>query len=152
MRAVITSAPLDAPALLAAFHGANPQAGATASFTGQVRAAGGVQALELEIFPGFTEPAVAAAMAALASAVDDLWVLHRYGRIAPGETIVFVAAASAHRRAAFQAVDRAMDWLKAAAPIWKKEHRLDGASWIAPRAQDYADAERWAIQSPQSPV
>jgi len=143
VRALVSPATLDAPALLAAFERANSGAGAIVSFAGRVRGEGGVTALELEIFPGFTEPAVAAAMAEIAAGVDDLWALHRFGRLAPGETIVLVAAASAHRRAAFEAVDRAMDWLKTQAPFWKKEHRAGAAAWIEPRAQDHADAARW---------
>lgn len=137
MRAVITPEPLHGPHLLAAFQVANPEVGAIASFTGQVRAEGSVTALELEIFPGFTEPHVAAAMAGFAEGLEDLWVLHRFGRLLPGETIVFVAAASRHRRAAFTAVERAMDWLKTEAPFWKKEYRAGGAAWITPRPEDY---------------
>ena len=63
---------------------------------------------------------------------------------APAEPVVFVAAAAAHRRAAFEGCDRMMDFLKSRAPFWKKEHAADGsARWIEPRPQDHADAARW---------
>ena len=65
------------------------------------------------------------------------------GLIAPGETVVFVAAASRHRRDAFLAADQMMDYLKASAPFWKKSHEADGAKWVEPREQDYIDASRW---------
>ena len=71
-------------------------------------------------------------------------VVHRTGRVGAGEPVVFVAAAAAHRRAAFQGCDRMMDFLKSRAPFWKKEHAADGsARWIEPRPQDHADAARW---------
>ena len=76
--------------------------------------------------------------------LSDALVVHRYGRIAPGEPIVFVAASAEHRRAALDAVEFLMDRLKTEAPFWKKEHGPDGERWIEPRASDYADAARWS--------
>ena len=71
-------------------------------------------------------------------------VVHRTGRMGPGEPIVWVACAAAHRRAAFEACDRLMDHLKSRAPFWKKAHLAGGGSrWIEPTAQDYEDARRW---------
>ena len=70
-------------------------------------------------------------------------IRHRIGLILPGETVVFVAAASRHRRNAFLAADQMMDYLKARAPFWKKSHEADGARWVEPRAEDYIDASRW---------
>ena len=77
------------------------------------------------------------------TALLDLAVVHRVGRVAVGEAVVFVAAAAAHRRAAFEGCDRMMDFLKSRAPFWKKEHAVAGARWIAPRPRDYEDAARW---------
>ena len=65
------------------------------------------------------------------------------GRIAPGDAIVFVATAASHRRAAFEACDFLMDYLKSKAPFWKKEHGPDGARWVEPTAQDHTDRDRW---------
>ena len=71
-------------------------------------------------------------------------VIHRTGEMAPGEAIVFVATASAHRRAAFEAADFLMDYLKTEAVFWKKEATPEGEHWIEPRSQDYEDRARWA--------
>ena len=72
-----------------------------------------------------------------------LEVEHRTGVIPVGETIVYVAAASRHRREAFLATDFMMDYLKTEAIFWKKEYRVSGINWIEPRVQDYKDAKRW---------
>ena len=71
-------------------------------------------------------------------------VVHRCGLIAPGEAIVFVAAAAAHRRAAFEAADAMMDRLKTDAVFWKREDAVDGSRWIEPTAKDRADRARWS--------
>ena len=73
----------------------------------------------------------------------DLAIVHRIGKIAPGRPVVFVATAARHRRAAFEACDYLMDYLKSRAPFWKKEHGPDGARWIEPRDQDHHDLARW---------
>ncbi|THD58126.1 molybdenum cofactor biosynthesis protein MoaE [Phenylobacterium sp.] len=138
--------PFDPGALLTAFCEGRTQTGAVVSFSGLARGeAGAVTDLELEAYPGFTEAEIGriAAAAQARFGLDDLMVVHRIGRIAPGETIVFVATASAHRRAAFEAADHLMDYLKSRAPFWKKEHGPDGARWIEPTEQDQADAARW---------
>lgn len=134
--------------LLAGFTAAHSGAGAVASFTGLCRAeshGAPVEALELECYLALAEPAIAAFARAAVERFQlvEALVVHRYGLIQPGEPIVFVAAASAHRRAAFDAVDFLMDRLKTEAPFWKKEHGPDGARWIEPRAADYDDAQRW---------
>jgi len=142
----LVEAPFEPGALLAEFSAGRSETGAIVSFTGLARAeAGGVEALELEAYPGFTDTAIAE-MAEQARArfdLQDVMVVHRVGRIAPGEAIVFVATAAAHRRAAFEAADQLMDYLKSRAPFWKKSHGRGGARWIEPRAQDYEDAARW---------
>ena len=134
--------------LLTAFSAGRRDAGAVVSFTGLARQATGGQAvaiLELDAYPGFTEPAIEA-METEARArfeVHDLLIVHRHGRIAPGEAIVFVAAAAEHRREAFQAADYLMDRLKTEAPFWKKESGPAGERWIEPRDRDYEDIQRW---------
>ncbi len=123
-------------------------AGAIASFIGVVRGEGGkgVRALYLDHFPGVTERAIRDA----ASEAEGRWpllglrVVHRIGETPVGDPVVLVATAAAHRRAAFEACDFLMDYLKTDAPFWKKEIRGDGDVWIEPRAADYADRARWS--------
>ena len=146
MSVTLTDQPFEPGALLTAFAAGRRETGAVATFTGLARAEGGAtNILELEAYPGFTDREIMriADAARERFALDDLMIVHRIGRIGPGEPIVFVATAASHRRAAFEACDHLMDYLKSRAPFWKKEHGPDGARWIEPRAQDYADASRW---------
>ncbi|MFI4965832.1 MAG: molybdenum cofactor biosynthesis protein MoaE [Caulobacterales bacterium] len=136
----------DPGALLTEFCRARGEVGAVATFTGLARAdAGATALLELEAYPGFTEARIEeiAARARVRFELLDLMILHRIGQIPAGDPIVFVATAARHRRAAFEACDFLMDYLKSKAPFWKKEHGPDGARWIEPRAQDHADLKRW---------
>jgi molybdopterin synthase catalytic subunit len=138
--------PFDPGALLSGFCQGRSEVGAVASFVGVARAEAGQTAiLELEAYPGFTEGEIGkiADQARERFGLADLMILHRIGRIAPGETIVFVATASAHRREAFQACDFLMDYLKSRAPFWKKAHGPGGERWIEPTARDHADVARW---------
>ena len=140
----LAALPFDPAAELAAF--AAPGSGAIASFTGLVRGEGGeVSALELDHHPLLTPRSLEEIEAATRArfALIDLIIIHRHGRVLPGEPIVFVAAAAIHRRPAFDAVDYAMDRLKLDAMFWKKEHRADGDRWIEPRRDDHAAAARW---------
>jgi molybdopterin synthase catalytic subunit len=142
----LTEQPFDPGALLSGFCRDRAEVGAVASFTGLARAeAGATTILELEAYPGFTEAQIGkiATNARERFGLMDLLIVHRVGRIAPGEPIVFVAAAASHRRAAFQGCDFLMDYLKSRAPFWKKEHGPAGARWIEPRAEDHADIARW---------
>ncbi len=142
----LTDQSFDPGALLTGFCQGRAEAGAVASFTGIARAeAGATIALELEAYPGFTEAEIGriAERARERFSLIDLMILHRVGRIAPGEPIVFVATASAHRREAFESCDFLMDYLKSRAPFWKKEHGPAGARWVEPRPQDHADVARW---------
>ncbi|MEP2737246.1 MAG: molybdenum cofactor biosynthesis protein MoaE [Erythrobacter sp.] len=141
----LLSGPLDPNAALDALSDATPNAGGIASFTGKVRAGDDVEALELSHY----EPLTLAGMDGLA---DDafarfdlmgLVMLHRTGLLTPGEPIVFVAAASKHRRDAIAATDFAMDHLKSAAWFWKREKRGARWHWIEPRDQDFSDKARW---------
>lgn len=122
--------------------------GAVVSFTGLCRDEGGMlAALEIEHYPGMAE----AEIARVADLAETRWhlaglrVIHRHGRIRPGERIVLVAAAAAHRAAAFEAVDFVMDYLKTRAPFWKREHRADGSAgpWVTAKDTDEAAADRW---------
>ena len=142
----LTEAPFDPGAELTAFSQGRTETGAIATFTGLARAEKGATAiLELEAYPGFTESEIGkiADQARERFGLHDLAILHRVGKIAPGDPIVFVATAASHRRAAFEACDFLMDYLKSAAPFWKKEHGPNGPRWIEPSAQDHADRERW---------
>ena len=142
----LTFEPFDPGALLTEFCRDRSEVGAVATFTGLARADGGAtQILELEAYPGFTEAEIGkiADQARDRFGLADYAVVHRVGRIAPGEPIVFVATAAGHRRAAFEACDFLMDYLKSRAPFWKKEHGPDGERWVEPTAQDHADRERW---------
>jgi molybdopterin synthase catalytic subunit len=146
MSVTLQTGPFDPGALLTAFCAGRTETGAVASFTGLARAeAGSTQVLELEAYAGFTDAAIAAfARGAVERfGLQDVRIVHRIGRVAPGEAIVFVATAASHRRAAFEACDHLMDWLKSRAPFWKKEHGPDGARWIEPSARDRTDAARW---------
>jgi molybdopterin synthase catalytic subunit len=138
--------PFEPGALLTSFCQGRSDVGGVVSFTGLVRADQGEETvLELEAYPGFTE----AEIARIAEAAKARWslagylIVHRVGRIAPGEAVVFVAAASAHRREAFEAADHLMDYLKSRAPFWKKEHGPEGVRWIEPSQRDLSDAARW---------
>jgi molybdopterin synthase catalytic subunit len=138
--------PFDPGALLTGFCQGRGATGAVVSFTGLARGeAGAVTALELEAYPGFTDIEIGRIGAAAAErfSLHDLLIVHRLGAIAPGEAIVFVATAAAHRREAFEAADHLMDYLKSRAPFWKKEHGPDGPRWVEPTDRDRADAKRW---------
>jgi molybdopterin synthase catalytic subunit len=119
--------------------------GAVATFTGKVRKEGDLTALALEHYPGMTEREIA-------RIVDDArtrWpllgvtVIHRIGRLTPGEKIVLVAVAAQHRHAAFQACEFLMDYLKTKAPFWKQEERDGIAQWVEARHSDDKAVERW---------
>ena len=136
----------DPGAALSEFCRGRAEVGAVATFTGLARAdAGATTMLELEAYPGFTEARIEeiAAQARVRFELLDLMVVHRVGQIPAGEPVVFVATAARHRRAAFEACDFLMDYLKSKAPFWKKEHGPDGARWVEPHDQDYADLARW---------
>ena len=122
--------------------------GAVASFVGYCRDEGGrLAALELEHYPGMAEEEMARA----AREAEERWPLigvtaiHRTGRIAPGEQIVFVAVAAAHRGEAFAAAEMLMDYLKTRAPFWKRVIRADGAveGWVEAKGDDDSAAARW---------
>lgn len=142
----LTDQAFDPGVLLSDFCRDRTETGAVASFVGLARAELGTAAiLELEAYSGFTEGEInrIAQEAVDRFSLDDFAVVHRVGKIAPGESIVFVATAATHRRAAFEACDFLMDYLKSRAPFWKKETGPAGARWIEPKPQDHADIARW---------
>lgn len=119
--------------------------GAVASFAGHVRANADLTALELIHHPVLTSHALEqigeSAMAQFS--LQKLLIAHRHGRMAVGETIVYIAAASAHRRAALDAVSYTIDVLKTQAPFWKREWRGNDAVWIEPTADDHTASDQW---------
>ena len=138
----------DAGAEARALARGNPDVGALASFVGLVRGANegaAVGAMTLEHYPGMTEKAIAAIVEEAKGRwqVIDCTVIHRVGELRPGEQIVLVAVASAHRGDAFAACEFVMDYLKTRAPFWKKEQTPQGARWVEARASDDRAAERW---------
>lgn len=140
----LAPAPFDPAAELAAF--AVPGAGAIASFTGIVRDEDRlVTALDLDHHPTLTVQSLETIASEVRARFDllDVMIVHRHGRVGAGEPVVFVAAAATHRRAAFDAVDYAMDRLKLDAMFWKKEFRADGDRWVEARSDDHRDASRW---------
>ena len=142
----LSDPPIDPAVLLSDFSAGRIETGAIVSFTGLMRGEqGGAVQLELEAYPGFAEARIGdfARQVQARFALDGLLIVHRVGAMTPGEPIVFVATAAAHRRAAFEACDQLMDYLKSRAPFWKKSIEPDGAHWIEPTAQDLSDAERW---------
>jgi molybdopterin synthase catalytic subunit len=147
MRIRITTDAFDPGAEVTAFAGNRRDAGALANFVGYCRdetQGRPVKELYIEQYPGFTEKEIArlAADVAQRQGTLDLVVVHRVGRIRPGEAIVLVAALAAHRTQAFEAVRILMDYLKTDAPLWKKETNPDGSRWIEPTDHDHARRSR----------
>jgi molybdopterin synthase catalytic subunit len=138
----------DAAAEVAALTVGRGDIGAVVTFTGLCRDEGGrLAALELEHYPGMAEAELTrvAEEAAARWPLTGATVIHRFGKIAPGENIVLVVTASLHRRAAFEAAEFLMDYLKTRAPFWKREHLTDGTTgaWVEASRDDTAAAERW---------
>jgi molybdopterin synthase catalytic subunit len=122
--------------------------GAVVSFSGICRGDdddGNIAALTLEHYPGMAEAEIGrhAETAMSRWPLEGLTVVHRVGRIAPGENIVLVLTASKHRQAAFEAAEFLMDYLKANAPFWKREESAGGTAWVDARDHDDAAAARW---------
>ncbi|MEO0884166.1 MAG: molybdenum cofactor biosynthesis protein MoaE [Pseudomonadota bacterium] len=144
----LTDDPFDPHEKLAHFTIRAEGAGAIVSFTGLVRPqakSGPVTTLHLQAYSPMTENGIRnaydEALARWSLTAAD--IVHRTGDMAPGDPIVFVATAAAHRRAAFEAADFLMDYLKTDAVLWKKETRDGEEVWIEPRPEDYTDRARW---------
>jgi len=143
----------DLGAEVQALHADADAVGAVASFVGTVRrGAGGeaIDALTLEHYPGMTERAIEAmvAQARRRFRIEGVRVVHRVGRLLPGERIVLVAVASSHRAEAFQACEFLMDYLKTQAPFWKQEAGAAGTHWVDARVADDAALARWGLALP----
>jgi molybdopterin synthase catalytic subunit len=119
--------------------------GAIVTFTGRVRSDDGVTAMTLEHYPGMTESEIAKCVAEAQTrwSILGATIIHRAGRLLPGEEIVLVAVASAHREAAFRTAEFLMDYLKTRAPFWKLEERGAETAWIDARESDVDAALRW---------
>ncbi|HLI13083.1 MAG TPA: molybdenum cofactor biosynthesis protein MoaE [Alphaproteobacteria bacterium] len=144
----------DPAAELAALAAGKRNIGGVVSFVGLVRemtGAGAITAMTLEHYPGMTEKKLAEieAEAQRRWPLEASLIIHRYGRLEPGERIVFVATAAAHRDAAFDACRFLVDWLKTKAPFWKQEETPEGARWVEARAEDDAAAAAWASPRPE---
>jgi molybdopterin synthase catalytic subunit len=135
----------DPGAELAALNDGKGATGAVASFIGLVRGDDGLVAMTLDHYPGMCESEIAVHVAEAKSRwpILNLRIVHRVGRLTPGERIVFVGVACSHRYAAFQAAEFLMDYLKTRAPFWKLEERPSGASWVEARSEDDVSVKRW---------
>jgi len=148
MKIMVQSEPFDLGAEVNAMSHGRTDIGAIASFIGLARDhndGSGVTAMTLEHYPGMTEKALAALVdeACARWSLLDVTVIHRVGRLLPGDPIVLVAVASSHRGDAFAACEFIMDALKTRAPFWKKEETPQGERWVEARASDDAAAARW---------
>jgi molybdopterin synthase catalytic subunit len=145
----LQSEPFDAAIEQAALLTGRTDLGAAVCFTGLVRADDGLVALTLEHYPAMT----LARMQAIAADAVARWpgvigtIIHRHGRLLPGEAIVLVTTASPHRGDAFAATQFLMDWLKTKAPFWKREEWADGTTrWVDAKGSDDNAAERWLTE------
>ena len=148
MRIRVQNEAFDLGAEVDALRAGRTDIGAVASFVGLARdmnAGSGVAAMTLEHYPGMTEKALAKLVdeACARWTLLDVTVIHRVGRLLPGDPIVLVAVAGQHRGEAFAACEFIMDYLKTQAPFWKKEETADGERWVEARASDDAAAARW---------
>ncbi|MFN6254111.1 MAG: molybdenum cofactor biosynthesis protein MoaE [Acetobacteraceae bacterium] len=147
-RILVQEALFDMATESAALTAGRTDIGGVASFLGVCRGDDGLAAMVLEHYPGMTERA----LGRIAAEAEARWpltgctVIHRVGRIPPGEPIVLVLTASAHRAAALESCAFLIDWLKTKAPFWKREEFADGdARWVAAKNEDDAAAARWSV-------
>jgi molybdopterin synthase catalytic subunit len=144
----------DVAAVTTALTRGRADIGAVVTFTGICRAdenGAAIAALTLEHYPGMAEAEIARHVeeAAARWQLLGVTVIHRFGRIEPGEVIVLVATASSHREAAFSAASFIMDYLKTRAPFWKQVQTAGGTDWVEAKAEDDAAAKRWADAPPE---
>ena len=147
MRIVVQEQEFDLGAEANAFAAGDNGNGAIVTFTGVVRdlASGTLDVLDIEHYPGMTERALTkiAEDAQVRWSLGDVLVIHRYGRLAPGDRIMMVATAAPHRKDAFEAAEYLMDYLKSRAPFWKKEITSGSADWVAAKDEDEDALARW---------
>lgn len=144
----IQSADFDIAAEIAALTKARHDVGAVVSFSGICRggeAKDAIAAMTLEHYPGMAEAEIGRHVSEAITRwpLTGVTVIHRYGRVVPGDNIVLVLTASVHREAAFQAAEFLMDYLKTNAPFWKSEDRADNKVWVDAQAHDDNAAARW---------
>ncbi|WP_208348032.1 molybdopterin synthase catalytic subunit MoaE [Pseudaestuariivita rosea] len=143
----VQEAPFDLGAEVSQFTNTSHDVGAVVTFTGIVRdlTTRDLAVMEIEHYPGMTEKALQKIVdqANERWSLADVLVIHRYGKMAPGDQIMMVATASAHRQDAFEAAQFLMDYLKSRAPFWKKEITQDGETWVESKAQDEDALSRW---------
>jgi len=147
MRISVQEQPFDLGVVTSGFAAGHKDMGAIVTFTGIVRDLPDdpLIAMEIEHYPGMTE----AALAEIAQTAMDRWslgdalVIHRHGRLVPGEMIMMVATASKHRKDAFEAAEYLMDYLKSRAPFWKREITAQGEAWVASKSEDEDALTRW---------
>jgi molybdopterin synthase catalytic subunit len=147
VRILVQEAPFDPGAELNDFAAVTQGAGAIVTFTGVVRdlVTGDLDVMEIEHYPGMTESALSsiASEAQKRWSLNDVLVIHRYGRLHAGDQIMMVATASPHRKDAFEAADFLMDYLKSRAPFWKKEISSKHSDWVAAKDADEDALSRW---------
>lgn len=151
MKISVQTADFDLGAECAALVRGRADIGAVASFVGLVRDANdgaGISRMTLEHYPGMTEKSLGEIVEQARGRWDviDATVIHRVGELAPGDNIVLVVVASAHRGDAFAACEFIMDYLKTRAPFWKKEQSGEGSRWVEARATDDIAAGRWRLK------
>ena len=147
MRISVQEQSFDLGAETSSFAAGHKDMGAIVTFTGIVRDLPDdpLIAMEIEHYPGMTE----AALTEIAQTAMDRWslgdalVIHRHGRLVPGEMIMMVATASKHRKDAFEAAEYLMDYLKSRAPFWKREITAEGKAWVASKSEDEDSLTRW---------
>ena len=149
----VQQGPFDPGAELNAFSARNPKSGGVAVFVGQMRdftTGGVISEMTLEHYPGMAERQLADVIAEARRrwTLDDVFILHRFGTLRPGEAIVFVATASAHRAPALESCEFLIDWLKTQAPFWKLEETAEGSRWVDARDSDKDAASRWLAPAP----
>lgn len=146
----VQSEQFDVGAEFAALKAKRLDIGATALFVGSVRDVSDgadISHMTLEHYPGMTERALSEieAQARALWPLDEVLIIHRYGKLLAGEDIVLVITCSAHREAAFKACEFLMDWLKTKAPFWKLEEGSQGANWVESKTSDDEAAARWTF-------
>jgi molybdopterin synthase catalytic subunit len=148
----LQTADFDAAAEAAQLTRGRTDIGAVVTFTGICRGGGEppVAAMTLEHYPGMAEAEITRHVAEAEArwSLLGVTVIHRYGRLAPGDNIVLVVTAATHRADAFAAAEFLMDYLKTRAPLWKKEERQAGAAWVEAKPADDCAADRWTARRP----
>ena len=144
---IISDTPFDPGALLTTFQANHPEAGAAVTFTGMVRSTPErpITALILECYPDLAQNEIATIREAAIARFNliDASILHRYGRLVPGESIMQVMTLAPHRQAAFDGAQYLMDYLKTDAPFWKQEDTETGTEWVEAKAADDRARDRW---------